>query len=406
MLKHLLAYTPKLAYRNRDGFLYGILFPLALALIYLAVFSGPINSNSFDPIHVAMIFEGSQEEIQLAEDSFSSIALIGEVDSSENLIPKESNDTEPLIIYLPVESLEEGQTASEDYNLTGTVLINNENNAFDITMDIAPSKVNDMGTTVLHTILSSFTTISRGANIATQQAGPNPLVIQQITDTIQEDQEAHFFASEQTTTQTSNISIYIYAALSYVCIFFMSTSAMWITENEASTSPQALRKVVSPVSKAKLFLANFITGTIPSLLVVYTILGIYIAADMPIGQEYGRLFLLLTLGTLVGLSLGTAMASLLKSRPNTLVAIGIALPLVFGATSGMMNASLKFFINENMAWFNKINPVSLINDGLYYLNNYPSFEQYNQNIFILFIMFIILMITTIVGLRRDRYASL
>ncbi|MBG9989361.1 ABC transporter permease [Aerococcaceae bacterium DSM 111176] len=406
MLKHLLAYTPKLSYRNRDGFLYGILFPLAFSLIYLTVFSDMVTSTSFDAIQVAMVFEGNQEEVQIAEDSLSNIASIGEIDSSGNLYAIESHDTEPLIIYLPVENLDEGQSITEEYNLTGTVLVNNENNAFNIQMDIAPNKVNDLNTTVLHTILKSFTAISKGTQIAIQQAGPNPFVIQQITSALQEHGEPQFFSADQTTTQTSNFSIYIYAALAYVCIFFISISSQWITENEAHTSPQALRKVVSPIGKIPLFMANFITGTIPSLLVVYTVLGIYMVADMPIGQEYGRLFLLLTIGTLVGLSLGTATASLLKSRPNTLTAIGIALPLIFGATSGMMNTNLKFFINENMSWLNKINPVSLINDAIYYLNNYPTYAQFNQNILILLTMFILLMGVTFVGLRRDSYASL
>ena len=186
----------------------------------------------------------------------------------------------------------------------------------------------------------------------------------------------------------------------------MSMGTNMVTENEANYSMQALRATLSPIPKYKRFFASFVSWSMPSLAIMYLLIFIFYQNGVPLGLDWLRIILVITLGVFVGLLLGTALASVLKAKASVLTAATISLPLVFGALSGMMAQELKVFINDTVPWLNKINPVSLISDAIYFLNNYPTLKQYNQNIMILTAYIVVLMAITLIALRRTDYENI
>lgn len=72
----------------------------------------------------------------------------------------------------------------------------------------------------------------------------------------------------------------------------------------------------------------------------------------------------------------------------------------------MMTPDLTKYIDSILPWFRKVNPVSLISDALYYLNYYPTNQQFNQNALILSIQILVLGTITLIGVRRTDYESL
>lgn len=150
--------------------------------------------------------------------------------------------------------------------------------------------------------------------------------------------------------QTANVnsqSIYFYAILGYVCFFFMTSGMYIVRMHDADYSAASARLTISPLSRIKRFTVTFIISIIPSLLIVYLLLAIYWLRDIPIGNDIPRTILLMTLGTLVGYLFGIAIASIFKLNEGIISALSTAVPLFFGALSGMMAAPVKAFITNN-----------------------------------------------------------
>lgn len=411
MFSHLLSYMPKFMYKNRDGALFGILFPFTFGLVYLFIFSGLISgANQLESTPVAMVFKGTSQEIDYAKDSLATIAVAGQLNSMDEIVMIEEYEETPLLTYIEVDSLEEGQLLADQASSMATIVVDNSNGQMELSLEIASAAVNNFSSSIVYSALTSYSQIYRG--IASSYEGisqsDQPLAsLQLVNSRLDElDNQVDYIVDSNREKGTSSYSIYFYAALAYLCIFFMSAGTNMIIENEAFNSPQALRASVSPVSKSKRFFASFLSWGLPSLLIIYAIVALYYSYGIPLGNQWLRLIILLTLGLIVGLLFGTALASALKARIHLLSALSIALPLVFGAFSGLMAAELKYSINQHIPWLNKINPVTLINDGIYYLNNYPTFDQYNQNVLILIVYIIVLLAITLMGLRRTDYANL
>lgn len=410
MLRHLFRYTPQMMLFNRDGLLFGLLFPFAFGLIYLFVFTGLIaNGNSLDPIPVAMVFEGSSEQVNTVKTNLDGLASPGEIADNEITLSTES-DTEPLMTYVEVANLEEGRQLADEGLVDATIIADNEQGRPQFSVEIAPSQVNNFTSSIIYSALNSFQSINTGIETAYANIinSPNPLTsYSTLNQRLENFQQTDDLIVDKTNGESStSFNIYFYAAIAYICIFFMSSGIEIVSQNEANFSLQALRATVAPLPKAYRFIVTFISWAIPSIIIVNLIIIIYYLKDVSLGDQPFKVSLIATLGVLVGLLMGTTIASLLKSNTNLMQAIAIGVPLVLGALSGMMSAGLKVLVNENFPWFNKVDPVTLINDGIYYLNNYPTNEAYYQNILILAAYIVILLVLTIFGLRRTDYESL
>lgn len=408
MFKHLQLYSFKTFFRNKEGAAFGILFPLVFGLIYLFAFKGITATDAeFDPVPVAIVFEGNQEEIETAKETLAAIAQPAELEG-ESLSVAENNSDAYMWSYETDE-----QTANQlmdDRVLDALIVLDNTDSQWDINLTVASHAANNLSSTIIYTALNTLSSITgtmNGMYTAAMQSQNPQQAIEEVNETLETAEFSQsFIADTNEEAGISGMSIFYYASLAYICIFFMSVGISVVTENEANHSPAALLVTASPVPKSKRFISLFLTAAVSSLLIVYLLLIVYYLNDVPLGNDPLRLFALMTLGVLVGLLLGTATASLLKAKANVLIGISIAVPLVLGALSGLMVVELKYFIMENLPLLAKLNPVSLINDALYYLNSYPTNQQYNENMLILSIYAVVFLIITLLALRRTDYENL
>lgn len=74
--------------------------------------------------------------------------------------------------------------------------------------------------------------------------------------------------------------------------------------------------------------------------------------------------------------------------------------------SGMMGITMKYVVDKNVPIINKINPASMITDGLYSLYYYDTFDRYWFNIISLLIFAFVLMLISFFSLRRQKYDSI
>jgi ABC-2 type transport system permease protein len=74
--------------------------------------------------------------------------------------------------------------------------------------------------------------------------------------------------------------------------------------------------------------------------------------------------------------------------------------------SGMMGITMKYVIDKNVPILNIINPANMITDGFYSLYYYDTLDRFYFNLFSLVIFSIVLIVISVLCLRRQKYDSI
>ena len=201
--------------------------------------------------------------------------------------------------------------------------------------------------------------------------------------------------------------IEFYSLIAMVCLYGGMLGVVAINQSLANMSNKGKRISVSPISKGKLILssvlASYITELIGlALLFIYTIFVL----KVDYGSRLGLDIVLALVGSLAGLSLGVAVASVLKSNENTKTGIVIAITMLGCFLSGMMGITMKYIIDKNIPIINKINPASMITDGFYSLYYYDTLNRFIFDIGSLVIFASLMIIISYISLRRQKYDSI
>lgn len=201
--------------------------------------------------------------------------------------------------------------------------------------------------------------------------------------------------------------IEFYTLIAMTCLYGGLLGCFAINQNLANMTSQGKRVSVAPTSKGKVILSSVLAGYIAQLiglaiLFIYTILVLKV--------DYGdNLFLIILLamaGSLAGLSIGIAVATLLKANDNTKTGIIVSITMLGCFLSGMMGVSMKYIIDTNMPIINKINPAGMITDGFYALYYYNTLDRYIFDLISLLIFAFILIMISFVSLRRQKYDNI
>lgn len=216
--------------------------------------------------------------------------------------------------------------------------------------------------------------------------------------------------SNITDISKSNLSytmIEFYTLIALTCLYGGTISMYAINMSLANMSSKGKRIQISPIKKSKIILSNLFASYIVQLLgllllFLYTIFVLHI----DYGDNIPLIIILSLIGTLAGLSLGVAVATLLKKNEATKTGIIISITMLGAFLSGMMGITMKYIIDKNIPIINKINPANMITDGLYSLYYYSGIERYLFNIISLLIFSSILIIISCISLRRQKYDSI
>lgn len=198
-----------------------------------------------------------------------------------------------------------------------------------------------------------------------------------------------------------------YSLIAMSCMYGGILAMFVINQNLANMSNKGKRVSVSPTKKSTLVfsgvLASYITQILGILLLfLYTIFVL----KVDYGQNLGLVILLALIGSFAGLSLGTGVATLVKSNDNVKSSIILSITMVGSFLAGMMGITMKYVVDTNAPIINKINPVSMITDGLYSLYYYPTLDRYWFDITSLLVFSGLLILISAIQLRRQKYDSI
>lgn len=205
----------------------------------------------------------------------------------------------------------------------------------------------------------------------------------------------------------SYMMIEFYTLIAMTCLYGGLLGFAAINQNLANMTSQGKRVSVAPTSKGKVILSSVLAGYIIQLiglaiLFIYTILVL----KVDYGDNVFLMILLAMAGSLAGLSIGVAVATLLKANDNTKTGIIVSVTMLGCFLSGMMGVSMKYIIDTNMPIINKINPAGMITDGFYALYYYDTLDRYIFDLISLLIFAFILIMISFISLRRQKYDSI
>lgn len=383
MFYHNFKYTLKVLLRNKGLLFWTFAFPILLGLLFNMAFKDIENKEAFDVIDIAIVENAYFENDLVFKESFKTL----------------SNDDSNKIFDVTYTDLENAKKLLEEEKITGYL-----------------------------------TLTGTGVNITVTSSGTEETILRYVTEEIESEKEIiySFLTSEKeegnnnfaeeiskimanTDAKINNISnknlgytmIEYYTLIAMAALYGGTISMNATNYKLANMNPVGKRTAISPVSKRKMILGSLLASYIVqliglSLLFIFTIF----VMKVDYGDNLPLVILLGLAGSLAGLSLGIMISSLFKTNENNKDGILISVTMFWCFLSGMMGITMKYVIDKYVPILNKINPASMMTDGLYALYYYETKERYFFDIISLLVFSFIMIIISYRSLRRQKYDSI
>lgn len=383
MFYHNFKYTLKVLLRNKGLLFWTFAFPILLGLLFNMAFKDIENKEAFDVIDIAIVENAYFENDLVFKESFKTL----------------SNDDSNKIFDVTYTDLENAKKLLEEEKITGYL-----------------------------------TLTGTGVNITVTSSGTEETILRYVTEEIESEKEIiySFLTSEKeegnnnfaeeiskimanTDAKINNISnknlgytmIEYYTLIAMAALYGGTISMNATNYKLANMNPVGKRTAISPVSKRKMILGSLLASYIVqliglSLLFIFTIF----VMKVDYGNNLPLVILLGLVGSLAGLSLGIMISSLFKTNENNKDGILISVTMFWCFLSGMMGITMKYVIDKYVPILNKINPASMMTDGLYALYYYETKERYFFDIISLLVFSFIMIIISYRSLRRQKYDSI
>ena len=378
MFFHNFKYSLKILLKNRMLIFWTFAFPIILGTFFNMAFSNIENSEKFDCINIAIVETQEFNDNEIYKNAFKELSKDGDnklfnikyVDEEK---AKELLDNEEISGYLI-------------YNGSSKIVI----------------KKNGVNETIFKTAVDEINQSYGVINDLIQN--DTSKIYSRIQDTLKQSDSNIIDISSNKLSYTM---IEYYSLIAMSCMYGGILAMFVINQNLANMSNKGKRVSVSPTKKSTLVfsgvLASYITQILGILLLfLYTIFVL----KVDYGQNLGLVILLALIGSLAGLSLGTGVATLVKSNDNVKSSIILSITMVGSFLAGMMGITMKYVVDTNTPIINKINPVSMITDGLYSLYYYPTLDRYWFDITSLLVFSGLLILISAIQLRRQKYDSI
>lgn len=393
MFWHNFKYSFKTLLRNRMLLFWTFAFPIILGLFFNMAFSNIEESETLDIIDIAIVNNEYYQDNEVYKNTFETLSDKENDDQLFNISVTDENSAKKLL---------------EDDKITGILTL---------TEDGPNILVNQSGIneTILRYVVDEISSTIEISNTLFEDkvkeelmSGNNKIDYEALYKEIVE----LVSNSEANIKNVSNDNL-SYTMIEYYTLIAMSCLyggmiAMSITNYKlANMNSIGKRTSISPINKGSMLLGSLLASYIVqiiglSLLFLFTILVI----KVDYGTKLLPIILLALVGSLAGLTLGVAVAILVKSNENTKTGILIAVTMTGCFLSGMMGITMKYIIDKNIPIINWLNPASMITDGLYSLYYYETYDRYIFNIVSLLLFSLLMFIVSYRGLRREKYDSI
>ncbi len=393
MFVHNFKYTLKTLFKSKVLIFWTFAFPLILGTFFHLAFSDIIDSEKLDIIDIAIINDDNFKNNEVFKNAFKELS--------------DKNNKDRLFRTKYV-SEEKAKKLLEEEKVVGYLKVKED----DIDLVFISSGIDQ---TVFKYASEEILQTSNMIKNLSEEEIKKEIMSNNYNIDYKKIYEKSFSMINKDKAKLHNISnanldysmIEFYTLIAMTCMYGGILSLTSINNCLANISNKGKRVAVSPTKKKTIVLSSLLASYIAqvvglALLFLYTI--------FVLGVDYGNntiyVVLLGLIGSLAGLSLGVLLGSLLKTNENAKTGILIAVTMTGSFFAGMFGISMKYIIDKNIPIINKLNPVSMITDGLYSLYYYDTLDRYFMNIIGLLVFTIVLILISIFSLRRQKYDSI
>lgn len=397
MFIHNFKYMLKRLFNDKMLIFWTFAFPLILGTFFSLAFSNIEEGEKLDVIDIAVIKNEKYKNSPFWQETIKTLS--------------DKKDEERLFNTKYV-SIEKAKKLLNDEKITGYILLEESPKVVVLSNGINETIIKQVTEEISEqeAIINNVTDIKMNEYLNNNQVKIEnsdtfySSIYQEIAK-LTENNQANI--KDASSNNLSYTMIEFYTLIAMTCLYGGILGMVAINQCLANMSSNGKRVAVSPTSKSKLVISSALASYLIQLLGIFLL---FIYTIFVLKVDYGNnLFyvIILTLtGCLAGLSLGIALATLLKSNENVKTGIIIAITMFGCFLSGMMGITMKYIIDKNIPLLNKLNPASMITDGLYSLYYYDTYERFFFNVASLLIFSFILLFLASTSLRRQKYDSI
>lgn len=381
MFFHNLKYNIKVLLKNKGLLFWTFAFPIILATLFNMAFGNWEESEKFDPIDVAIIENENYENNEIAKNIFESLS-------------KEDENKVFNITYVDKNS---AQKLLEDKKIVG--YIEYKENGSEIKVES-----NGTSSTIIKSVVDEINTYSIMFNDLVKKNTSFDMndVIKNTIDKISNIQ----IKTKDISIKKLDISlIEYYSLLSMTCLYGGFIALTCVSNSLASISNKGKRVEVAPTRKIITILSSLTASFIAQMIGALLLLGYLKLIGINLHTDFLKLIIITIFGVLSGIALGLLISVISNKNEDTKLGIIIAISMACSVLAGLTGVSLKYVIDSNLPFINKINPAAMITDGLYALY-YNDISRFNYNVLSLIIFVIIVIIISVISLRRKKYDSI
>lgn len=389
MFVHNFKYSLKTLFKNKMLIFWTFAFPLILGTFFKMAFSNIENNEKLDIIDIAIIQDESLDNNEILKNTFD------ELSDEEN---------EDRIFNTKYVTEDEAKQLLENGDVIGYMKLEDDE-----------PKLIFLSSGIDQTIFKYVTEeIMQTSDIVKNllekeiKNGNFNVNVEEITKKVVDlTKEKNVKLENISNSNLSYTMIEFYTLIAMTCLYGGMLSLVSINNTLPNMSNKGKRIAISPTKKSTIVLSSLASSYVAQLiglaiLFVYTI----IVLKVDYGDNTILVILLAIVGSLSGLTLGTFVGTLFKKNENAKTGILIAFTMLGCYLSGMMGITMKYYVDKNVPILNKINPASMITDGLYSLYYYNTYHRYWFNIISLLAFSTILIGISFISLRRQKYDSI
>lgn len=396
-MRKLFAYHLKQIIRQREALIWGFSLPVVLLLIFSMVFRPTTKEDLSLPVSRIGLIQGQEADFP---DFMADLEAKKGVWKNQKWTEEtpEKNAKLPLV-YGNFSTLKEARAAMNAGAIDAIVL---DAKAGKYETRMARSYV----LMIVQQVLRSYQTKTNMEEIAKSAVTKAPTSVPAVAQ--EQKVEALEVNPDLRKGGVDQMLSFQFACIAYITFYAFSMGNHLLDNLHANQSPLGLREQISPLERRKSFVLHFgayLVIYIGFTLVLYLLLRL-LGAEAATKTNIWALLLLLFLGQCCGIVIGVVVAALLPEAKGVRQAIGILLPLFLGFLSGMMVSGVRTSVQAAAPLLDALNPVNMVNDGLYGLYTQGVGEIYHTAMAHLAITLVLFLGITIIALRRDRYESL
>ena len=390
---HNFIYSLRILFKNKILIFWTFAFPILLGTFFYMAFSNIEDSEKLDRISIAIVENEAFENRQIVKEAFEALS-----------------DEEGLFNTIYVEEKKEAERCLANDEIIGYLFVEEEPKIVVKTSGINQTILKATMEEILQMESIIQVKIEKRMQESLEQGIAFDLTqdfFKQMAMDIRNAFEEEVSIKDISSSHLSYTMIEFYTLIAMACLYGGILGMTSINQILPNMSHTGKRISISPASKGKLILSSVCASFVTQLLGIFLL---FLYTIFVLKVDYGTnlpLIVLLSLtGSLAGLSLGIAVATLIKANENAKIGILIAVTMLGCFLSGMMGITMKYMIDKNVPIVNLVNPASMITDGFYALYYYDTLDRYFLNIVSLLIFSGVMIILSINGLRKQKYEAL